>query len=150
MRTIARAGRDEKDIAGLERLASRLRWLRAKAARSASAAARAGVGVVRSVGAQIAFADVAVVETPDAVDHGRIGLQPHVPAQPRDENTGDARPLAREPGFLLDDGASVSASYAFASGSAAARVDQAASSASAILRYATANRSRSVVFAAKR
>ena len=39
-----------------------------------------------------------------AVDDGRVGLQPHLLLQPVDEHGGDARALVRLAGLLLDDG----------------------------------------------
>ena len=68
------------------------------------------VGVVRPVASQVARAQVAVELRAEAVDHGRVGLQPHAAAQPLDEYAGDARPLAGEARLLLDDDARISAS----------------------------------------
>jgi hypothetical protein len=48
--------------------------------------------------------DVAVVGRAQTVDHRGIGLQAHPPAQPLDEDSGNAWPLAGQSGFLLDHG----------------------------------------------
>ena len=40
----------------------------------------------------------------DAIDNRRIGLQPHMFAQPVDKDAGDARPLVGLAGLLFDDG----------------------------------------------
>ena len=48
--------------------------------------------------------DRAVVSRAEAVDHRRVGLQPHAFAQAVDEHAGDLRPLALERRLLLDHG----------------------------------------------
>ena len=47
--------------------------------------------------------DVPIVALTQAIDHGRIGLQPHTQSQPVDEYRGDFRPLILTTGLLFDD-----------------------------------------------
>ena len=111
MRAIAGAGGDEEDVAGLERMRHRLDGLARRQRDRRRRQAGARVGVVRRVGAQVAFADVAVVGGADAVDHGGIGLQAHVPLRRRVTNTPAmrGRSLARPVSFSTME-ASISAS----------------------------------------
>src|SRR6056297_3312101 len=64
------------------------------------------VGVPRRAGAKLALPQATAECAPplgDAVDHRGVGLQPHPPVQPVDEDAGYRPPLVRHAGFLLDD-----------------------------------------------
>ena len=81
---------------GVER---RLRRQRDRRRRQAVARVR----VVRRVGLEVALAQVAVERVAHAVDHRRVGLQPHAALQAVDEHRRDQRAVGRRAGFLLDD-----------------------------------------------
>ena len=59
--------------------------------------------LIFAIGLEIAATQIAVEGLAQAVDHGRIGLQPHAQLQASHEHPGDARSLLRRAGFLLDD-----------------------------------------------
>jgi hypothetical protein len=54
------------------------------------------------VGLQVASAQIAVKAFAESIDDGRVGLQPHAPAQSIDEHARDQRPFVGRAGFLFD------------------------------------------------
>ena len=61
-----------------------------------------GVGVVGCVCQQVAFPQVAVKAVTQAVNHGGIGLQPHIDAQAIGEHACNLRPVCGSAGFFFN------------------------------------------------
>ena len=61
------------------------------------------VRVVGGVELQVGLSEITVEFVAEAVDHGRIGLEPHAATQPRDEHTRDSCAFLGCSGLLLHD-----------------------------------------------
>src|SRR5688500_1172334 len=104
MTAVALAGGNEED-------GPRAPWLRrctygsgARQRDRCRGESRTRVRVVRRVATQILTANVAVIGRTDAVDHRRVGLQPHAALQAFHEHPAHQRTFAIERGLLLYDG----------------------------------------------
>ena len=92
----------EENVVGIRRKESGFNGFGAGVGNGPGRQSANDIGVVGRGRGQILARQVAV-EIGDAIDNGRIGLQPHAAFQPVVEHCRDQRPLEGRAGFFFDD-----------------------------------------------